>query len=889
MLAVIQNIQNTISDIQENIDAILKDQEHIQLEIENDPKFNELFLAKGQENDNSTAIIAHETKNPTIDKKSDILSKDQEYITQIEVLRSLQLIARLIEEFEKCLAKWSFEDAYVKLQQMCEKHKTLWQSFPLQLSLQLQKSLTSKLDELHLDFLEKLVKVYKFFFQTNEDKNELVLNVVSEDGNVSLKDVHTFVVSSLLEHKNIENVTKENSTLFIDTWFIDSIVDSNSVMEHCLSLMNGVAIKYIKLNNIIDRYIKYVLFHNSVCLSITKNSGLCWSVETSTLSSNEKVLFERQVENMQNVAALYDFLMVQNQEYYNFSKLSQTLVKQFENFIKLNVKPLWNKETNFKKEIIKIVEKSETLSRSNLLNILLDRSGNTYNSIIMDKLIREGFVELRNLFSDTTVLEKTRFVSLPRKVNDEAYLENSNEEISVKKIESQKSDISESELDDGWGWEDDVLEDNNDQSFEADTTIREDSVELPHKSNQMTLPEKSATTTKKTKNTDWADSLNEEELEADDGWNVDDDMLSLNDNKSSHEPAHKNTGTGKDSEYGDETDAWSINESLNLDDDAEMQKSESKKSDDKDVLETKGKVAHDEFHVSEATFKFLECWKLLNTRIANELPSCNSSEINKEYRLNLLLTSYYAMCTSQYDGDWTKYVNDIEYLKFEFSHNKDFQESAVSNISQLFHLSNNLVDNKMQMIEKRLYSLTFLQLKIIKNHESMGDPDWSVTFDELLPFLSSIFHNQILHVGVLEKKIQMVLEMTAFFYEKCIIKPVSEWNVISEIASENISELIQLISQNLDDILLNFFTQESVSKPHRQQFMNLRERVTLVAKVLTARLKDIMEMFYNGDFYLFETNEIVNWLVLLFADTRKRSDCIEEIKAIRAEAESEQS
>ncbi|KAL6947327.1 hypothetical protein ACO0QE_002210 [Hanseniaspora vineae] len=889
MLPVILNIKNTITDIQENIDAILKDQEHIQLEIENDPKFNELFVTESQGKGNSNAEIDHEQNKSAIDKRSEILHKDQQYITQIEALRNLQSVSDLIDCFEKCLSKWEFEDAYAILQQMCEKFKNLCQAFPMQLSLQLQQSITSKLDNLHVKFLDKIVEAYEFFFQSSEDKNKLTLNVVSKDGKVSVKDIHTFVISGLLEHKNIENVTRENSTLLIDTWFIDSIVDSNSVMEQCLSLLNGVVIKYIKLTNIIDKYIKNALFHNNVSISITKNADLCWIVEIGTFVSNEKVPFKGQIEKMENIAALYDFLMLQNQDYYNFSKLSQTVVKQFENFIKLNVTALWDKEANFKNEMIKTVETSKTLSKSNLLNMLLDRSGNTYNSIIMDKIVSEGFVELRNIFHDATFLEKTRSVSLPREVNEESLLAQSSNENIVQQVATKKSDFNESELDDGWGWDDDVLEDDNNHNAEADTTIREESVELPHKNDKMGFSKKPAITTSRSNKNNWADSLNEEELDVDDGWNVDDDMLSLNDNKSSHESATKITSTFKDIESGDDADAWSINESLNLDDDVEMQKSESKKSDHKNLSDAREKMTHDEFYVSEATFMFLEYWKLLNTRIAKELPSCNSSEINKEYRLNLLLTSYYAICTSQYDGNWIKYVNDIEYLKFEFSHNDDFQGSEVSNISQLFHLSDNLVHNKLQMVEKKLYALTSLQLKIIKNHESIGEPDWSVTFDDLLPFMSSILHDQILHVGVLEKKLQMILQIIAFFYEKCIIKPVSEWNVISEIASENISELIQLISQNLDEILLKIITQEGASKNYRQQFMNLRERVTLVAKVLTARLKDIMDMFYNGDFYLFETSEIVNWLVLLFADTRKRSDCIEEIKAIRAEAENEQS
>ena len=59
----------------------------------------------------------------------------------------------------------------------------------------------------------------------------------------------------------------------------------------------------------------------------------------------------------------------------------------------------------------------------------------------------------------------------------------------------------------------------------------------------------------------------------------------------------------------------------------------------------------------------------------------------------------------------------------------------------------------------------------------------------------------------------------------------------------------------------------------------------LVGRFLPLHLREITDMFYNGDFYLFGTDEIVQWIKLLFADTPIRQDAISDIYEIRQAAE----
>ena len=70
-----------------------------------------------------------------------------------------------------------------------------------------------------------------------------------------------------------------------------------------------------------------------------------------------------------------------------------------------------------------------------------------------------------------------------------------------------------------------------------------------------------------------------------------------------------------------------------------------------------------------------------------------------------------------------------------------------------------------------------------------------------------------------------------------------------------------------------------------EPYRHSREKLLTVSKILTAHLKDILNMFYEGEFFLFDTDEIVQWIILLFADTPTRRECIDEIRKVREEAE----
>ena len=103
------------------------------------------------------------------------------------------------------------------------------------------------------------------------------------------------------------------------------------------------------------------------------------------------------------------------------------------------------------------------------------------------------------------------------------------------------------------------------------------------------------------------------------------------------------------------------------------------------------------------------------------------------------------------------------------------------------------------------------------------------------------------------------------------------WETISEKDSEHLARFISSLldvteNTNLNDVPL---------------YKEYRAKVGLIAKFLPLHLKDIMSMFYDGDFYLFSTEEIIQWVKLLFADTPLREGAINEIYEIRAAATDE--
>ncbi|SCV03173.1 LANO_0G02586g1_1 [Lachancea nothofagi CBS 11611] len=229
-----------------------------------------------------------------------------------------------------------------------------------------------------------------------------------------------------------------------------------------------------------------------------------------------------------------------------------------------------------------------------------------------------------------------------------------------------------------------------------------------------------------------------------------------------------------------------------------------------------------------------------------------------DYKLNLLLTSFMAMCMCKYK-DWWQLYHDVEYIVAEYPNKRK--------VFRLQELNSHFVRAHVENLKKTMKTLMNRQFKSFLEHDK--NPNWTVTIESLLPYVEGVALPAIFKLH----NPRILSEFVNYIYVDCFVDTVMSWRLISERNSENLAELIKLLLT-------------STNHPQLESDANCkhsREKLAIVGEILTAHLTHIMDMFSNGDFYLFSTDEIVQWIVMLFADTGLRRECIDEIRTIREE------
>ena len=230
------------------------------------------------------------------------------------------------------------------------------------------------------------------------------------------------------------------------------------------------------------------------------------------------------------------------------------------------------------------------------------------------------------------------------------------------------------------------------------------------------------------------------------------------------------------------------------------------------------------------------------------------------YKISLLQTTFFAMSVTHCSEEWWKFYIDMREIYY--------RDNSIYRIQEL--AARYLESNRL-LRQKNVWGL--IQSQLLEFHEKENAPSWRVVLEELLPFVHKEIITPISHIKGNECETEL-LRFLDFLYNKCITDIILKWEVISEKNSENLGRLISLISDNTEI--------ESLS--NSSQYRECRVKFEMVGKFLPLHLKEIMDMFYNGDFYLFSTEEIVQWVKLLFADTPLRKDAISDIYEIRQAA-----
>lgn len=241
---------------------------------------------------------------------------------------------------------------------------------------------------------------------------------------------------------------------------------------------------------------------------------------------------------------------------------------------------------------------------------------------------------------------------------------------------------------------------------------------------------------------------------------------------------------------------------------------------------------------------------------------CHDSiqEIDDHYykhKLNVLETVIMAIAVRQYRDNWWQLQIDMDHVI-----------GQNPSLTRLQELTYNNLHAYLTIRETTVYQLVQQQLDELKKSE--WDCSWDLTIDKLLPYIQVEIFEPLAKLGTKMSE-RCLSSFLKFLYVDCVIESILQWKIISERSSENLSEFISLIYSKTEiPALIN-------SKSYREY----REKFAIIGQFMPLHLKDIMEMFYNGDFYLFTTDELVQWIVLLFAETPLRRNAIDDIYEIR--------
>lgn len=338
---------------------------------------------------------------------------------------------------------------------------------------------------------------------------------------------------------------------------------------------------------------------------------------------------------------------------------------------------------------------------------------------------------------------------------------------------------------------------------------------------------------------------NNELVEEDDAWNdeIDIDLNDLNDDAN---PTNANqTDYTKKQEY-DEEDAW--DEEWNLDDDVANEDISNKKISESSSAK---------IEVTTLPRLFLDIYQQFQNTCETQIDKSTFDQHYCNYKSNLLQTTFFAMAQLEYQMDWIQLYIDMTYL-----HQLNNKLIMIQQLAQR-HLQTN-ISFHLKKIRQLINS------QLIEFHRNEDDPTWDITLNQILPLIQDEI---IVKLSALpnEESGPAVIYCLNNIYNKFISDVILKWNIISAKNSEHLGELVQLIYNKTN---ISFLQND-------KRYMELRDKFQLMGKFLPMHLKEIMELFYDGEFYLYDTEEIVNWIRLLFADTELRQDAIDDIHEIR--------
>lgn len=756
-----------------------------------------------------------------------ILRKESLLSQELHDLNSMRSISGLIMEFKANFELLELENCYYSLQNLRKKLRDT--SSLTKQSFSFQQAVFSHVDSMHLDLVSKLYEIIsQWFWEANEKsvqfKQVLELGVDSEK--LEYVPFITF----------LEQQYYPDGFLDPNHWIIRHMKVGTS-QDVVVEKLNKILRNYLDFNLIIDTIKRFVFADN--CTILWKNDGHSQKLHLKQ-GGNNKV--HQRISNILNVVNFLNEGVSFHDKNTFAERLGPLLTSDLLQIVRSNAYSLLrSSESPLKEEVRLVNEKLKVLShdtrwnyQSNDVEHLLN-DDQVHKNLLLDGIFENYALKVRSIFRDAsfkkleTVRVKQYDAERPQITVDKPS-ENRNPEIGKSgKVQTEEKDMKNNEE---WDWEEDPGEEDA-WDNELAINFEDSSGVTPRK--ERRLSGKSGSD----EDDDW-DKEMEIDLDGSDSTPKKSRRFSQKSQKS--QKSEKSEGDG----WGWDLD---INEIENPSPGRNPWKTTA--GCEKDL-----KTVTNDVHVSQMAPTFLSLINELEKTV-EETGKSRLEDHTYQHKINVLQTLFFAISTRHFQQDWWQLFIDLRYVV----------ESNVK-LTRLQELVFNLLETYSKSSLKVVIRLINEQIQRFFDNENR--PDWDVTEKKLLPFVKSQIIDPLSMIGGNEG-VTYLLHFYHCLYVDCINDRILKWNVISEKNSENLSHLVSII-----------YNQTEASKLlDNTEYRQYRDKFSIVGQLLQLHLKEIMTMFYNGDFYLFSTEELVQWLVLLFADTPLRHSAIQEIHDIR--------
>lgn len=770
-------------------------------------------------------LVGKEQKigDPLIDAGM-ILEKEETLSSELHDLNSLKAISNLVLEFKTNLDLLELENCYYSLQNIRKKihdnnHILVKQSFHF------QRSLSVYVDSLHVQLIEKIYEIVsQGFWDIQSDSYKFQSKV--EWG----QDKVEFNYTEFMEFVKVQYFPSDS--LDPQSWFIENMEFGDS-KDKVRTLLSTLLKEYIHMTRLINQLKETIFTEGSHFKYDSTDKSI--KIITIKLKDQEQVI-KYSLESFKSLNMFLkdginsaDLAIILNHLGHILSTELSKFIKKYASLI------LGKRDSSLKNDVSQIYEQLNSLSQtvghswrfngSEIEDLLNDNQ--LYINLLVDEAFSHQTIACRSVFKNDWKKKKTVELPIPRlqppiAQTPKKSTTGTKSDVEYKPIRaasfSGKNNPSPKKAESEFA-------DEGDWGWDPELDIEDEQVENSEQNSNVVIN----------------DEMDEDVNDAwDEEFNVELDDSKPNTPKKQNKvlPQH----IMDEDEDGGWNNEWDIGEEgVTI-----------KKTENLAPTETIVKTIQIT-SVPEQYQHILKEFKEACDRIGEDKLDLQYYT----YKFNLLQTSLFALSISHYQVEWYQFYIDMRYLCAN-----DVE------LSRMKELTDRYLENFILLKEKKIHNLIETQLKDLHDHENRAS--LMITIETLIPFFKTTIVPPLLQIGGSESE-NSLLRILDFIYNQCIINSVLRWSIISEQNSIQLGELISLVFNNT----------EIPSLQHIARYREYREKFALIGRFLPLHLKEIMEMFYNGDFYLFNTQELVKFITLLFADTPLRKDAISDIYEIR--------